>query len=58
MGDVTNLDARRESKKTTLEKIEAVFDWSLREVATLLGVSRGTVRSMSQANGTDSVVVG
>jgi hypothetical protein len=25
MSDVTNLDARRESKKTTLEKIEAVF---------------------------------
>ena len=25
MGDVTNLDARRESKKATLEKIEAVF---------------------------------
>jgi len=25
MGDVTNLDARRESKKTTLEKIEAVL---------------------------------
>ena len=25
MGDVTNLDARRESKKTTLEKIETVF---------------------------------
>ena len=25
MGDVTNLDVRRESKKTTLEKIEAMF---------------------------------
>ncbi len=30
MGDVTNLDARRESKKTTLEKIEAVFTESER----------------------------
>ena len=25
MSDITNLDARRESNKTTLEKIEAVF---------------------------------